>query len=246
LTTLPARLAFAAIAPLLLLGCLLTPGKFVSSLKIDADRNFAFTYKGEVIAVDMAGDFSKGLGSSPKGDEADDAEPADAATPVAQNSEAKPDESDAAKRAETDAKNRAIADALRKEAGYRSVDYVGDGKFMIDYAIWGTLDHSFIYPFNVDAEIVLPFIAVELRANDTVRVRAPAFANEKEAGGPAGMSKPAEQMDGVFTLDTDAEIVSQNNEDGAKTVGGRKIITWRATPLTKDAPTAVLKMAPRK
>lgn len=245
MTILPARLAFAALAPLLLLGCLLTPGKFTSTLRIDADRSFAFTYKGEVIAADMADDFSKGLGSG--GSEGDDAKETDAAfTRIAQDSEAKPDESDAAKAAEKEAKNKVIAETLRKEAGYRSVEYLGDGKFMIDYAIVGTLDHSFIYPFNVDAEIVLPFIAVELRANDTVRVRAPAFANEKDAGGPTGMANPADQMDGVFTLETNAEIVSQNNEDGAKTVGGRKVITWHATPLTKDAPTAVLKMAPRK
>ena len=40
----------------------------------------------------------------------------------------------------------------------------------------------------------------------------------------------------------DAEIVSQNNEEGAKAVGTRRQIVWRATPLTKDAPTAVLRL----
>ena len=42
----------ATILPLLLTGCLLTPGKFQSTLSINADRTFAFAYKGEVIAVD--------------------------------------------------------------------------------------------------------------------------------------------------------------------------------------------------
>ena len=41
-------------------------------------------------------------------------------------------------------------------------------------------------------------------------------------------------------LDTDAEIVSQNNEDGAKTFGARNQSIWRVTPLTVDKPTAVL------
>ncbi|MBN9918207.1 hypothetical protein JND32_15015, partial [Listeria monocytogenes] len=45
----------------------------------------------------------------------------------------------------------------------------------------------------------------------------------------------------TFTLDTDAEIVSQNQEDGAVTTGTRKTVTWKATPTTKDAPTAVLR-----
>ena len=45
----------------------------------------------------------------------------------------------------------------------------------------------------------------------------------------------------VEDLDTDAEIVSQNQEDGAVTTGTRKTVTWKATPTTKDAPTAVLR-----
>ena len=61
------RFAFAAIAPLFLFGCILTPGKFVSSLTINKDRSFTFAYKGEVIAIDPADEFSKGLKSKDKG-----------------------------------------------------------------------------------------------------------------------------------------------------------------------------------
>ena len=49
-------------------------------------------------------------------------------------------------------------------------------------------------------------------------------------------------LDGTFTLDTDAEIVSQNNEDGPQPAGGRKTISWKVSPLTRDAPTAVLRL----
>lgn len=82
-----------------------------------------------------------------------------------------------------------------------------------------------------------------------VRVKAPGFAsnaNSNGAGGKGAMSgsnQAAKSLDGVFTLDTKAEIVSQNNEDGAKTIGGRKTIVWKATPLTNYAPSAVLKLA---
>jgi hypothetical protein len=231
--SLSARLAFVGIAPLLLLGCLLTPGKFESSLRIDADRSFAFAYKGEVIAIDMGDSMSQGL--TPTSDEAGAQE-----ISVVQKDDAP---SDADKKAALEAKRRAMAEALSKEKGYRSVRYVGDGKFLIDYAITGVLDHAFVYPFNVDAEIVLPFIAVEVRANDTVRVRAPAFANDKNnSAGPPGMGDAAQHLDGTFTLDTDAEIVSQNSEDGPARADGRSVIRWRATPLTKDAPLAVLRM----
>ena len=159
-----------------------------------------------------------------------------------------PAETPAAKKAAADAKNRAIAAALSKEAGYRKVAYLGNGKFSIDYSISGTLDHSFVFPYNLDAEAVFPFIAIEVRANNTVRMKAPGFANENDSKGMSmpGMDKGPSQLDGVFTLDTNAEIVSQNNEEGPATAAGRKTISWKVTSLTKDAPSAVLRMAAAK
>jgi len=38
------RLAALIAAPLLLAGCLLTPGKFTSKLTINADRGFTYAY----------------------------------------------------------------------------------------------------------------------------------------------------------------------------------------------------------
>lgn len=246
MTRLPLRLAFAIAAPLLLLGCFLTPGKFVSTLSINADRSFTFTYKGEVYAKD--GDAAAALGKTASGgDDQDDDDGTQAAFILTAQQKGDEGGESAAEKAEkkaaAEAKNRAIAAALAKESGYRSVQYLGDGKFLIDYAISGTLDHSFIYPFNTDAEIVFPFIAIELRGKDIVRVKAPAFANDNDMPGADGA---ASKLDGIFTLDTNAEIVSQNNEDGATTTNGRKTIVWRATPLIKEAPTASLRVAPLK
>lgn len=217
----------ALLAPLMLLGCVLTPGKFVSTLSINADRTFAFTYKGEVIALRQENTLKSA-------DETTDAD--------------KKAEEDQAET--SDAKFRAMAESLSKEAGYRSVVYRGKGKFDIDYAITGRLDHAFLYPFNTDAEAVFPFIAVEVRQGGLVRVKAPGFANSKSdamsgAGGGLGSSTgpdAAKYLDGVFTIDTDAEIVSQNTEEGAKAAGKRKTLSWRATPLSKDAPTAVFRL----
>jgi hypothetical protein len=52
------------------------------------------------------------------------------------------------------------------------------------------------------------------------------------------------KMSGTFTLTTNAEIVSQNQEDGAKTVGVNRTIVWKVNNRTKDAPMAVLRVAP--
>ncbi|AYJ87973.1 hypothetical protein D3Y57_12845 [Sphingomonas paeninsulae] len=246
-----ARIAAILVAPLLLFGCLLTPGKFVSTMTINADRTFAFTYKGEVIALDPSSAM-KGFGDKPGTD--------DDATPPAKGTSSDGDDQPAlrpiaatttkdAPEEDAETKNRAIAASLSKEYGYRSVVYQGKGKFLIDYAITGTLTHNFTYPFNSDAEAIFPFVVIELRQGGLVRVKAPGFASNANSNGAGGMGamsgsdQASKSLDGVFTLDTNAEIVSQNNEEGAKIIAGRKTIVWKATPLTKDAPSAVLKLA---
>lgn len=248
------RVIIGMLLPLALAGCVLAPGKFVSKMTINADRSFIFSYVGEVMALDLGSEFGKGMGDTfssdtaePSTDDGKSEELQPALWKIAlQDSESKdesPDKKaeDAAKKAAAEVKNKAIAEALSKEAGYRKVTYMGDGKFEVDYQISGTLTHSFVYPYNVDAEAVFPFIVVEVRANNTVRIKAPAFANESTSKGMPGADQASSKLDGVFTLDTDAEIVSQNNEDGAASTGGRKTVTWKATPLSKTAPMAVLR-----
>lgn len=229
----------AALAPMLMLSsCILAPGKFTSTLRIDADGHFQFSYQGEVIDNDET---PADLAS------AGDTKP----SPTEQRAQA---QKAAAAKAEMERKRRALAEALSHEAGYRQVTYLGDGKFMVDYAVSGTLDHDFVWPFNLDAQVVFPFIAIELRKGGTVRVKAPAFANDDSSakamgdlGGLGGLgggsaASGSSQLDGSFTLDTDAAIISQNNEEGVSQSGGRTIIRWLATPQTKAAPTAVLKV----
>jgi len=237
-----ARILAALVAPLLLWGCVISPGKFVSTMTINADRSFAFAYKGEFILI-----------APPQPKPETPGSPTDGAT--------RPDPApEPVDEAGVDARNRALAAAFAKEVGYRSIVYRGKGKFDVDYAISGTLTHGFSFPFNPDAQALFPFVMVELRQGGVVRVKAPAFANAQGnmlPGGSAAMmgtgigtgmgagqgSDAVKFLDGLFTLDTDAEIVSQNNEDGAKQDGARRSIVWRATPAARDAPMAVLKLS---
>lgn len=228
------RVIAVLMLPLLLVSCVLTPGKFVSTLTINANRSFAFSYVGEVVSIEP--DDSVRELSDLKSTSETETKPAD-----------EPAKKAAAK-ARAEKRNRMIAAALTKEAGYRKVIYLGEGKFSIDYAVRGTLNHGFNWPYNLDGEVIFPFISVELRQGGLVRVKAPAFANEGSRavpGLPGGgaVADPAGRLDGVFTLDTDAEIVSQNEESGVQTTGTRKRIVWKATPALKQAPTAVLKLA---
>ncbi|HJT40296.1 MAG TPA: hypothetical protein VJ762_08200 [Sphingobium sp.] len=244
------RSAGALASCLALSACLVTPGKFESTLDIRADRQFSFTYKGEILASDM-----KGMGPSP-------------ATPSGGPLDGGPDKKDSALHQTAlqkpapaeerfDGSNddrsdetqmQAIAASLTKEKGFRSARYMGKHRFEIDYAISGRLTHAFLFPFNSDAEIVLPFVAVELRGDDRVRVKAPGYSNgfdkSGEGMGASGSgSEAAKALDGVFTLTTDAEIVSQNQEEGAQTAPQGKRLSWRITPLTSEAPTATLRVS---
>tara|TARA_R110000868_G_scaffold102770_1_gene283240 strand:+ start:918 stop:1697 length:780 start_codon:yes stop_codon:yes gene_type:complete len=250
------RAGGALVTLLLLSACLLTPGKFDSTLDIRADRSFTFTYKGEVIATDPS-DIGKGLkDSSPSTEEEtapaeeedavmqniawmqDDQETAEPAPDTDFSATSKDDEAEKAR------KTAAIVAALRKEKGFRSVEYVGDNKYMIDYAITGTLDHAFVFPFNVDAEYVFPFIVIELRGDDRVRVKAPGYANgskQKSSGMGGSAGDVSKYLDGRFTLTTDAALISQNQEDGPITVAGKQTLKWTVTPLTTEAPMAVIR-----
>lgn len=244
------RLAFALAAPMMLASCFVSPGKFVSTLFVGADRSFTFTYTGEVIAVDFAREFNDGMrrGSEPA------TTPSETGFTRLAFQQAPPPKIETApkSKADSDAKFRAMAEALRQEPGYRRVEYKGEGVFEIDYSISGTLSHNFVFPFNADAEIVFPFVLVELRSGGMVRVKAPGFADEDSsssmmgdmAKGKSRRQRPAERLDGQFTLTTDAEIVSQNTERAPGTdAQGRRTLNWRATPLTRTAPLAVMRLA---
>lgn len=273
-----ARAAFALGASLLLSACLLTPGKFESTLDIRADRSFTFAYKGEVIASDPS-DIGKGLKDAESSGEddtpvvededatlqnigwqggKDEQKAADqntgdqnaggkAADDEGKDQDFSDVDTDADAKADAATKQRkidAIVAALRKEKGFRSVSYAGDNKYLIDYAISGSLTHSFVFPFNMDAEFVFPFVAIELRGDDRVRVKAPGYVNgsaNKKTGLGSGMDELGKFLDGHFTLTTDASIISQNQEDGAATVAGKQQIRWTITPLTSEAPMAVVR-----
>jgi hypothetical protein len=251
----PLRAALALMGALLLSACLVTPGTFTSSLDIRADRSFTFAYKGEVIASDMG----KGMAQEPA-----PVDPAPQGEDSAwmntailwQEDEAPAAEAFDAKDESEDARMQHVAAALMKEKGFRSARYLGNRKFAIDYALSGTLTHAYLFPFNIDAQIVLPFVAIEMRGDDRIRVKAPGYApSDKGQGGGlggiggggmmgSGADDAAKALNGTFTLTTDAEIISQNQEDGPVPVARGRQIVWKATPMISEAPMAVLRVKP--
>jgi hypothetical protein len=245
------RFAFVAAAALALSSCILSPGKFVSTLHIAKDRSFTFTYVGEVILLDPASAMQQGMqdglaGAAPSDEEGMGSEddvltnlvddetpgpkPAAPATPAAET-------------AQQIAEAKAVAEALSKEVGYRSVQYLGKNKFRVDYSMTGKLDRSFVYPVNMDAKSIIPWIAVEVRKDRTARIMAIAFGDQDmDMGAAAKPDSGPKERDGTFTFTTDAELVMQNNEEGMAPGPGKKVV-WRVTPASKTVPTAVVRFA---
>lgn len=223
-----ARLLFILAAPWLLASCLLSPGRFTSTLDIRADRSFNFTYAGEAVLIDPGGAAAEGFSAALSDAEGE-----------GKHAGAAPKESEGQL-----VQRRALADALAREIGYRSVTYLGSDKYRIDYAISGRLDRGFVFPFNPDASAILPWVAIEVRKDGTARVQAPAFG-ESDSGGPAGTPSDQQAMkerQGTFTFTTDAALLMQNNEDGLAPGPGTRVV-WKITPATKAVPTAVVRFA---
>lgn len=239
------RFAFVAAAALTLSSCILSPGKFVSTLHIAKDRSFTFTYVGEVILLDPASAMQQGMQDglastaplgTPLGED-------DALTNVAQEAPPVVPAKPAAETAQQIAEAKAIAEALSKEVGYRSVEYLGKNKFRVDYSMSGKLDRSFVYPVNMDAKSIIPWIAVEVRKDRTARIMAIAFGDQDmDMGSAAKPDSGPKERDGTFTFTTDAELVMQNNEEGMAPGPGKKVV-WRVTPASKTVPTAVVRFA---
>jgi hypothetical protein len=246
-------IAIALIAPMLLSSCVFLPGKFESALVIHADRSFSFSYKGEVAAIDVQTLMSKsmqGAMAPPPGKNDKKAKDAPPASPF--DFTLTPEE-----KAKQDENFRKLAVEVAREAGYRTVEYRGNGIFYVDYQISGVLTHSFVYPYNLDNQMIWPWIAVELRGKDLVRVKAQGFARPDASGMGvggmgssmgampfAGIGDAVNRLDGTFTLTTDAELVSQNNEEGAATTGSTRTVTWKVSSTTKDAPMASIRVRP--
>jgi hypothetical protein len=196
------KILLAIAAPLMLAGCLWSPGKFQSNLDIRRDGSFALDYKGEILFQMPQDDATPEAWSDDKAHCTKDGGAnlaiadgetrpctADEIATLKRMFEAKEAERIAAKRKENeemartfglpgtdDASNRRFAATLMKYAGWRSVAYKGNGVYDVDYSVRGRLDQDFAFPLMPDSDLMLPFIAIRRRADGSVQVNSPAFA----------------------------------------------------------------------
>ncbi len=277
-------LASAIAMALLLAGCLLSPGKFTSQLNLHKDGSFAYAYDGEIYLLALGklaemGNKSKEstLIFEPQSCRAEDSfeERPCTAEELAQqkgdwNAEAKRKASSKKEEAEmmrgmlggidpADPKAaEELADRLRRQDGWKSVEYKGDGLFVVSFAISGRLDHDFLFPTIERFPMSNFFVQVTARKEGNVRVDAAGFSAQSSASPMAGMmaglaaagsNKDGQQapalpkLDGVFRIVTDGAVLANNTDEGPSPSADGTVLQWSVSPTTQAAPMALIKLA---
>lgn len=261
-------MVIAALA-LLVAGCIFAPGKFTSQLDIRKDRAFTFRYTGEILMVPlMKTDKDEAFAPEACHNEETLDERECTAEELAQQQADWTKQREEKKKSDAQAaqmmlggidpsnpeSGKELAAKLRRQAGWNKVEYLGDGKFDVDFAITGKLDRDFVFPTLEGFPMSNAFVQVLVRQDGNLRIDAPAFgppsSGQAMAGMMQGMAKseesgesPTSLADGTFTVIADGEILANNTDEGAVSAPGGKALTWKVNPRTTAAPTALIKMA---
>lgn len=239
--------ALALVAPLLLAGCLLIPGKFDSQLRLMTDGTYSFTYNGQ---MQLSEGDDKSM-SAPSGMTDDEFEAGDPKDDEQQNAAmrsifggAVPGDDEGLKK---------FAAQLAKYDGWNRVEYMGDNLFEVEYAVSGRFDQMFAFPTIPGATMQFPFVQIIRRSGGELEVLTPAMAGP---GGLAGAMGPmpmggssadskVQPIDGTFTIVTDGEVLSNNTEDGLTLSGATKNMRWQVDGSSgpEGSPKAIIKLA---
>ncbi|WP_088310077.1 hypothetical protein [Novosphingobium sp. B 225] len=215
----PRRLFAAATAlglSMLLAACLISPGKFSSSLDVRKDGRFSFSYTGEIYMLGLSklaelGDRNKEPpvfepSTCYKDDSMDerkctkdelDQQKADWDTEQNRKSDKDKRDGEMAKAMfggldPTDPKAaQEFADRLSRQAGWKSVIYKGDGLYQVDFAISGRLDHDFNFPTIERFPMANSFVTLVRRADGSMRIDATGFGPSSTGGGMSNFAQLA-------------------------------------------------------
>lgn len=218
------RLIITLLAPLLLTGCFMSPGKFQSQLQLMKDGSFAYSYTGEIqfLALSKLAEMgAKNDAFAPQDCYDDELRErqctADEIADQKREWQAGAEERMANKAREAEqmklmlggidpSSPQAVAEfaaKLQRQRGWKAVTSKGDGVFQVDFAIAGLLNHDFVFPSVEGLPAGSSFVNLYLREDGKVRIEAPGFAaqgagNPMQAmmGGMMGMANLEEKNKG--------------------------------------------------
>ncbi|KPL67181.1 hypothetical protein SZ64_03165 [Erythrobacter sp. SG61-1L] len=279
-----ARSAVLAVGlALLLTGCFLSPGKFDSALDVRKDGSFTFSYKGEIYVLGLSklAEIGNDVGA-PTFEEMpcyndDYEERACTAEDIRQQRE-EWDAQQASKKEEDSRNAKAfgtlfggidptdpaaaedLAASLRRQHGWNSVEYKGDGLYLVDFSVTSKLAHDFTFPVLEGSALTNNFVIANLRDGGVVRVDAPGFAVQSSSpssssgllqaaslygtdGSPPDGAPKIPELNGTFTITTDAAILANNTDEGPQASPKGQQLVWKISRRTTNAPMALIQIA---
>lgn len=152
-----------------------------------------------------------------------------------------------------------LAASLRRQHGWNNVEYKGDGLYVVDFAVAGRLDHDFTFPVLEGSALSNNFVIANRRNGGVVRVDAPGYAvqssspsassgllqaaslyGEDEAEGADSPRIP--ELNGTFTITTDAAILANNTDEGAQASPKGQMLSWKVNRRKTNAPMALIQL----
>lgn len=279
--TMTKRIASAAMVAALALAlsaCLLLPGKFTSALDLRKDGRFTYTYTGEIRMLALsklaqAGE-KKAFAPEPCTNDELKERPCTAAELAEQRRNWNESQRAAADKHKKDAEGmkamlggidpsspqaaEELAARLRRQVGWKSVVYKGDGLYLVDFALSGRLDHDFTFPTIERFPMANAFVQLSRRADGSVRIDAPGFgpasgtnpfAAMMGMGGTDGMTEggdkeatPPAPAEGTFILTTDGAILANNTDEGPQPDPAGQKLAWTVNLRSPGAPTALVRL----
>jgi hypothetical protein len=267
----------------LLAGCFFAPGKFTSQLDLRKNGGFTFAYHGEITMLALTRLAEMGRDKeefTPDTCYDDDFNERDCTKAELDEQRQKWEAGKESRKAE-DAKNmqamqamlggidpsdpkaaQELADRLARQKGWNSVQYEGNGLYMVDFSVTGRMDHDFVFPVVEGFPMANSFVTATVRDGNAVRIEAPGFTGQSLGGAPlaammqaAGQGKDASadggaasdpqmpKVDGTFTIVTDGTILANNTDEGPKAVTAGQQLSWTINPRTATGPVALIQLA---
>lgn len=271
----------ATMATLALAACIVSPGKFEAVLDLRRDGTFTFSYTGEIhlLALSKLAEMSSGqeqvFVEAPCYDEESFEERPCTEEEVAEQRAAWDQQAESRRQqAEREAEQmrqvlggidpadpaaaEELAARLRRQEGWKRVEYRGDGLFEVEFSLSSRLGHDFAFPTLERFPMANTFIIANLRQGGSVRVEAPGFS--AQGGNPyqsmmAGMGSldtrmqsegagmpPIPEMDGTFRIVTDGRILANNTDEGPVTGPDGQVLEWEVNRRTETAPMALIQL----
>lgn len=246
---------------LALAGCFFVPGRFESSLDIRRDGAFSYRYNG-VVAFLLPSEEKMGAPVWSPDDaecfalEADAARTCTEAEIATKRREFDEERTRMLKAGEDMAEligfnpldpdaNRALAKRLESYPGWEKVEYLGNGRFHVDYAFTGSLDREFAFPVVPGVQFAMPFVTVGRDRDGVIEVKAAGLASEhlrrmlegqvqKSDADSEYLAEAFKAGSGPLTVTTDAEVLFTN---GAKSAAdGDLRIAWTIDGARSETP----------